>query len=40
MADGALDVLNEAAFEVAEEPLIEGDDPLAINHYALNAMLA
>lgn len=40
MPDGALDVLNEAAFEVAEEPLIEGDDPLAINHYALNAMLA
>jgi len=39
MPNGALDVLNEAAYEIAGEPLIEGDDPLAINQYALDAML-
>ncbi|HEU0163590.1 MAG TPA: tellurite resistance TerB C-terminal domain-containing protein, partial [Thermomicrobiales bacterium] len=40
MPNGALDVLNESAFEIAGEPLLEGDDPLTVNAYALEAMLA
>ncbi|MGI8483796.1 MAG: TerB N-terminal domain-containing protein [Thermomicrobiales bacterium] len=39
MPNGALDVLNEAAFEAVDEPLIEGDDPLVINRDAMDAML-
>ncbi len=38
MPGGAIDVLNEAAFERTEEPLIEGDDPLSINPYAREGM--
>jgi len=30
MVDGALERINEAAFEAFEEPLIEGDDPLDV----------
>ncbi|MEW2354074.1 TerB N-terminal domain-containing protein [Spirillospora sp. NPDC029432] len=39
LPDGALDRINEAAFEVAGEPAVEGEDPLEINHDALGAML-
>ena len=31
MTDGALEHLNEAAFDHADGPLTEGDDPLEIN---------
>lgn len=33
LPDGAAEVLNEAAFELAGEALIEGDDPLYLNDY-------
>jgi uncharacterized tellurite resistance protein B-like protein len=39
LPDGALDRLNEAAYDMAGEPVIEGEDPLEINHNALGAML-
>jgi uncharacterized tellurite resistance protein B-like protein len=39
MPDGAIDVLNEAAYEAAGEPIIEGDDLLTINKYALEELL-
>jgi uncharacterized tellurite resistance protein B-like protein len=39
MPDGAIDRLNEAAYEATGEPVIEGDDPLEINRDALEAML-
>ncbi|WP_255218808.1 tellurite resistance TerB family protein [Actinomadura formosensis] len=39
MPDGAIDRLNEAAYEAAGEPLLEGEDPLEINRGALEAML-
>lgn len=39
MPIGAIDTLNEAAFELADEPLLEGDDILTINTFALEEML-
>ncbi len=39
MPIGAIDTLNEAAFEMADEPLLEGDDILTINTFALEEML-
>ncbi|MFI0408305.1 TerB N-terminal domain-containing protein [Actinomadura sp. 3N508] len=39
LPDGAIDRLNEAAYETTGEPVIEGDDPLEINREALEAML-
>jgi uncharacterized tellurite resistance protein B-like protein len=39
MPDGAIDRLNEAAYEATGEPVLEGEDPLEINHDALEAML-
>lgn len=35
LPDGALDTLNELAFDVCDEPLIEGDGPYDVNPYAL-----
>lgn len=40
MPDGALDTLNEAALDAAEEPLIEGDEALRINRDALRELVA
>ncbi len=40
LPDGALDVLNEAAIDASDEPLIEGDDILSINSYALEELLS
>lgn len=40
MPDGAIDQLNEAAYDLAGEPVIDGDDDLTINPYALEALLA
>lgn len=35
---GAVEVINEAAFEICDEPLLEGSDPIEINSFALEAM--
>ncbi len=40
MPDGAIDVLNEAAYETCGEPVIDGDEDLTVNPYATEAMLA
>lgn len=34
MLAGAIDRINEAAMDICGEPLIDGDDPLELNHYA------
>lgn len=39
MPNGAIDTINEAAFDASEEPLLEGDDILTINPHALREML-
>ena len=39
LPDGALEILNEAAFEAVGEPVCEGTDPVEINSYALKEML-
>lgn len=39
LLDGALDIINEAAMDICGEPLIEGDDPLELNPYAIEALL-
>jgi hypothetical protein len=31
MAAGAIEAINEAAYEFADEPFLEGDDPLEVN---------
>jgi hypothetical protein len=31
MLDGAMEQINEAAFEVFDEPLFEGEDPISVN---------
>nr|MBA3414437.1 TerB N-terminal domain-containing protein [Chloroflexia bacterium] len=40
MPDGAIDHLNEAAYDLAGEPVVDGDDDLTVNPYALEALLA
>jgi tellurite resistance protein len=30
LPDGALDMINDAAFEICDEPLLEGDDPIEV----------
>lgn len=40
LPDGALDALNEAALDASDEPLIEGDETLTINVYALQELLS
>lgn len=39
LPNGALDTLNDAAFEASDEPLFDGEDHLTINPYALEEML-
>lgn len=39
MPDGALDRINESAYEVAGEPVVDGDDPIEINQYAMGELL-
>ncbi|WP_342375177.1 TerB N-terminal domain-containing protein [Myxococcus stipitatus] len=39
LPDGALDVINDAAFEVCGEPLIEGDEMLQLNEQAVKEMV-
>jgi hypothetical protein len=40
MADGAIDTLNEAAFEHTGGPVLEGDDPIQIDTAAAKELLA
>ncbi len=40
LPDGALDTLNEAAYDAVGDPLAEGDDPIDINHRVAQEMLA
>ena len=39
MPSGAVETINSAAFERCDEPLIEGDDPLEMNEFALKELL-
>ncbi|GAA0976289.1 TerB N-terminal domain-containing protein [Acrocarpospora macrocephala] len=39
LPDGALDRVNEAAFDYAGEPLLEGDDPVWVNRSLLGELL-
>ena len=38
--DAAIEAINEAAFEMCDEPLIEGDDPVEMNMYAIGEMIS
>ncbi len=40
LTDGALDTLNEAAYDTAGDPLSDGDDPVAIDTHVAQEMLA
>ena len=40
LPDGALDLLNEAAFEICEEPLLEGNDPIEVNAEVAQEMIS
>lgn len=40
LPDGAIEIINEAAFETCGEPLLEGSDPLDINPYAVQEITA
>ncbi|MGA7935914.1 MAG: TerB N-terminal domain-containing protein [Kovacikia sp.] len=40
MLDGALEMINEAAFETCDEPVIEGDDCLEVNVAILQKLLS
>ncbi|MCW2882126.1 MAG: hypothetical protein JWQ95_6226 [Sphaerisporangium sp.] len=39
LPDGALDRVNETAYELVGEPLLEGDDPIWVNRHLLGEML-
>jgi hypothetical protein len=40
LLDGALEIINEAAFEACDEPLMEGDDPLEVNTAVLEELVS
>ncbi|MBX7186088.1 MAG: TerB N-terminal domain-containing protein [Vicinamibacteria bacterium] len=40
MTDGAIEVVNERAFDVCGEPLFEGEDPLSMNPNVMKELLA
>jgi uncharacterized tellurite resistance protein B-like protein len=40
LPNGALDALNEAAFDAVDEPLLEGDEVLTVNTFAFEEMVA
>jgi hypothetical protein len=40
LPDGAIDRLNEAAYDAAGDPLVEGEDPIDINTEVAQEMLA
>lgn len=39
MLEGALERINECAFDICGEPLVEGDDLLVVNDYAMKELL-
>lgn len=39
MPAGAIEVINDAAFERCDEPILEGEDPLEVNEQALRELL-
>jgi uncharacterized tellurite resistance protein B-like protein len=39
MAGGAIETINDAAFQLCDEPLLEGADPIEINSYAREELL-
>lgn len=39
LLDGVLEIINEAAFETCDEPLVEGDDPIEVNAAVLKELL-
>jgi hypothetical protein len=39
LPDGAIDTINELALDAVEEPVIEGDETLTINAYAMQELL-
>jgi hypothetical protein len=40
MAAGAMETINDAAFQLCDEPLLEGTDPIEVNAYAREEMFA
>jgi hypothetical protein len=38
LPDGALDTLNDLAYRLCDEPLLEGDDDLVLNDYAVQEL--
>jgi hypothetical protein len=40
MLDGAMEQINEAAFEAFDEPLFEGEDPISVNTQLLEKIEA
>ena len=40
MPAGAIETINEGAFNCCDEPLLEGDDPIEVNEDALKEMLS
>lgn len=40
LSAGAIEVINEASFDVCGEPMLEGHDPIEVNSYAVEEMLA
>ncbi len=40
LPDGALDTLNDAAFDLCDDPLADGDDPIEIDQTVIQEMLA
>jgi uncharacterized tellurite resistance protein B-like protein len=39
MPAGALETVNEAAFDICDEPMLEGEDPIDINQHAVEELL-
>ena len=38
LLNGALDLINEITLDICDEPLVEGEDPVAVNAYALEEL--
>jgi hypothetical protein len=40
MPAGAIEIINEASYAACDEPMLEGDDPIELNTYALEELTA
>jgi uncharacterized tellurite resistance protein B-like protein len=40
MPEGAIDVLNEASYEASGEPVLDGDDPMEVNSFAMKELFS